>query len=446
MTQPQFVIAAPTSNAGKTTLTLGLLRVLQNRGLQPQSYKCGPDYIDPKFHQVATQRPGINLDLYFMSPQHLRHTYATYQQSARSTCIEGVMGLFDGARKAEGSTAAIAKALQLPVILVVDAKAVAYSVAPLLYGFQHFDPDVHIAGVIFNRVNTASHYQFLTEACQDVGITSLGYLPHLPDCEIPSRHLGLSIDRMQQYASLIQRVAQQLEKTVDINQLLAITQRPVSLPEPLPTAAPNQLTIGIATDEAFNFTYPQNLHTLQRMGTVIPFSPLTDPQLPAADLLYFPGGYPELHLTDLAANTSMLTSIRQFGESGGAILAECGGLMYLGQQITTQQGDTHLMVGLLPHSTTLQSMQLTLGYRTVSLHGHTLKGHEFHYSSLQNHQAMPHLGTVTSARGNTLDTKIYQYKNTLASYIHFYFGTDASLTALIRQVLPDHSFTNPTPS
>ena len=432
MKKTQFIIAAPTSNAGKTSLTLGLLRACKNRGIDIQPFKSGPDYIDPMFHQLACGKTGINLDLFMMEPSHLEAQYSQYMQNQQVGCIEGVMGLFDGAIKAEGSTAQLAKSLKIPVILVVDAKAVAYSVAPLLYGFKNFDPDVNLVGVIFNRVNTESHYRFLTDACQDVGITPLGRLPFLSDCEIPSRHLGLSIDQIQQYDSTVDALAQAVEQHVQVDQLLDLCMQTFETPTNVQPSPNNQpLNIAIAKDEAFSFCYQQNIDAFEQLGRVTFFSPLHDTALPETDLVYLPGGYPECHLKQLAANTTMHQSIRTYVEASGRVFAECGGMMYLGKNIIDETGKSFKMTGIFDFSTSMFPKKLKLGYRRIYLKGLELKGHEFHYSSVINADNALTTGRIGNARNQKVESQLYTYKSVLASYIHFYLGDLTHLNHLL---------------
>lgn len=435
MKKPQFIIAAPTSNAGKTSLTLGLLRACKNRGIDIQPFKSGPDYIDPMFHRLACGKTGINLDLFMMETEHLRAQYTRHMHSYQAACIEGVMGLFDGAIKAEGSTAQLAKMLKIPVILVIDARAVAYSVAPLLYGFKNFDPELNLAGVIFNRVNSESHYRFLTDACQDVGITPLGRLPFLSNCEIPSRHLGLSIDQLSQYEGAIDELAQAVEQHVHLDQLLDLCMQTIEPAPNPPTSFRNQsLKIAIAKDEAFNFCYQQNIDAFEQLGEVIFFSPLHDTALPEVDLVYLPGGYPEYHLKELAANTTMHQSIQEYVAASGRVFAECGGMMYLGKSIINETGKSFKMTGIFDFSTSMFPKKLKLGYRRIYLKGLELKGHEFHYSSIINPESTATTGRVGNAHNQKVESQLYTYKNVLASYIHFYLGDTHHLDHLLKVI------------
>ncbi|WP_212003680.1 cobyrinate a,c-diamide synthase [Chitinophaga sp. HK235] len=422
--KPQFLIAAPHSGAGKTTVTLALLRALQRSGRKVQPFKCGPDYLDPKHHTLAAGQTSINLDQYMMQEQHLLERYHWYTSQADVSIIEGVMGLFDGARKMEGSSASLAALLDIPVILVVNAKAMAYSAAALLYGYKHFFPEIQIAGVIFNFVNTPSHYRILEEAAADVGIPALGYLPEQPEVKIPSRHLGLHISAETDYNTIIDAAADHLTAHIDLEQLLQRTLRPAVVDTALATTSSTQLRIAVAQDEAFNFTYRENINALSQLGPVTYFSPLTDTALPEADLLYLPGGYPELHLPQLAANHTLLEQLRQYK---GRILAECGGMMYLGESIVDENGIAYPMVGLLPVQTSMQRKKLSLGYREVHIGDVVLKGHEFHYSQFT---AQPDITQtdirVLNARNEMLPTPVFHTSNILASYMHFYWGDQLS--------------------
>jgi cobyrinic acid a,c-diamide synthase len=428
--KPQFLIAAPSSGTGKTTVTQGLLRILSNRGLQVQPYKCGPDYLDTRHHSWAAGRPSLNLDTFMSSSNHVKQIYSHYLQNADAGVVEGVMGLFDGAKKMEGSSAQIAELLNIPIILVVNAKATAYSIAPLLYGFKNFYSGIQLKGVIFNFVSGESHYQFLKEACEDVGLTPLGYIPRNEDLHLPSRHLGLRISSEHDYETSIQAIADHINKTVDVDLLLKITTREAPYLT-LEKSSPKQgIRIAVARDKAFNFTYHENLRALNSLGTIEYFSPLHDQNLPEADLVYLAGGYPELHLKELASNYSMQQSIKKYCEEEGKLLAECGGMMYLCNHIIDSKGKKFSMVGLLNQDVSMEDMKLHLGYRKITMDRQEFRGHEFHYSHLTNCKEECNIAEVTTARDKKVETPVFRKKNTVASYIHFYWGEQNLLQTL----------------
>lgn len=423
----QLLIGAASSGSGKTTFTLGLLRALKNRSLKVQPFKCGPDYIDTRHHRMAAECPSINLDTFMMSENHICDLYTRYTAPIDVAVTEGVMGLFDGYDRMQGSSAEIAQTLNIPVVLIVNAKSTAYSVAPLLYGFKHFYKGIHVIGAVFNFVASESHYAFLKQACEDAGVESFGYLPKQADVEIPSRHLGLSLDDDFCFEEFADRVAALVEQHVDIDRLLLATEVQQStglLTEGLsPTQEVSSLRIAIARDAAFNFTYEENVQMLHRLGEVTYFSPLQDTHLPEADFVYLPGGYPELHLPELSTNRDMLQSIRAYAENGGKLLAECGGMMYLCDQITGTDGLAYPMVGLLPQATTMEHMKLRLGYRTLHYNDQILKGHEFHYSRVVPGEVLlPSVVEAYTAKGVRTDTPLYRYKNVLSGYTHLYWA------------------------
>jgi cobyrinic acid a,c-diamide synthase len=426
MQKSHFLISAPSSNSGKTTLTLGLLRALKNRGLNIQPFKCGPDYIDTQHHTTASGNPGINLDTFMASEDHVKNLYSHYTSEADVSITEGVMGLFDGADKMQGSSAAIAALLDIPVILVINAKSMAYSAAPLLYGFKNFYKGIRVVGAIFNFVNTESHYRFLQEACEEVGIESLGYLPKNQTLAIPSRHLGLHISAETDYETIIEKLAAAIPKTIDMDRLLQISKREVSLTNPLnripKPISDKKYKIAIARDEAFTFTYHQNLAVLSAYGEVTFFSPILDQELPETDFLYLSGGYPELFAEALSKNTSMLHSIKSYCMRGGLTYAECGGLMYLGNNIITSENQSYAMASVFDWTTSMQNTKLTLGYRSLDWHGLTLKGHEFHYSRLLNHAVDFEPLVIKNAKGMEVETRLFRTQNTFASYVHLYWG------------------------
>lgn len=426
----RFLITAAMSGSGKTTLTLGLLRAMKNRGVSCRPFKCGPDYIDTKYHDMAAGCNSVNLDLFLSSPGHVKTLYAKYSSPADVCITEGVMGLFDGYDRMQGSSAQIAELLDMPVILVINAKSMAYSAAAMLYGFKNFYPAINVAGVIFNFVGSESHYQFLKEACDDIGLEALGYLPKNSEIEIPSRHLGLTLDNKYRFDEFADKVAALVERYIDIDRLLEITRtdRPVYIP--VPAINKSNFKISVASDEAFNFVYHENIEYLKQLGEVTFFSPINDRQLPVTDFLYLPGGYPELYLAQLSDNHAMRKSIRDYIDGGGKALAECGGMMYLCNSITDKEGTHYPMVGILDQEAGMQQMKLKLGYRSFRYNGMTIRGHEFHYSTLCRTDEKTVADTIIhNAKGAAVDTKLFRHKNLIAGYTHIYWA-DKDLMAI----------------
>jgi len=415
-----FLIAAPSSGSGKTTLTLALLRILARRGYRVQPFKCGPDYLDTRLHTLAAsykerKSSGINLDTFMASEAHARTLFGRYGSRADVSVVEGVMGLFDGAEKAQGSSAEIAKLLDLPVIMVVNAKSMAYSAAPLLHGFRTFDPEVKMLGVIFNQVNTPTHYRYLEAAALDAGVEPLGYVPQSEGIAISERHLGLNTSPGYDREAVIEAMADHVEKTVSVNRLLDLSRvvLPPSVSEPCGRVVPSadRKVIAVARDEAFNFLYEENLAVLKEHGEVVFFSPMEDGHLPESHLLYLAGGYPELYADRLAANQAMRHSIAAYCFRGGAAYAECGGMMYLGRSLSAADGTVHPMCGVLDLDTTMQEARLTLGYRKVSLDGlypHELRGHEFHYSRIDRLGTLQNIAAVANARDEGCTTALFR--------------------------------------
>ena len=424
--KPQILIGAAASGSGKTTLTLGLLRALKNRGLSVQPFKCGPDYIDTKYHTLAAGKESVNLDTYLSSEAHIHDLYARYGEDADVCVTEGVMGLFDGYDAMQGSSAGIAAMLDIPVVLVVNAQSAAYSVAPLIYGFKNFCKDIRIAGVIFNKVASVTHYEYLLQACRDAGVDCWGYLPKQKEIEIPSRHLGLSLDEKYAFDAFADQVAELVEQYVDLDKLLNCRTKTEVSVDPVKTVPESPglpMRIAVARDEAFNFTYRENVARLQCLGNITFFSPLEDAGLPDADFVYLPGGYPEFYLSRLSANNSMLRSVRDYVERGGKMLAECGGMMYLCRSITGMDGVSYPMAGVLGQEATMQNMKLKLGYRNFTYNRLNLHGHEFHYSHIiPEENPLLSVAEQFTAKGVKTDTPLYRYKNVIAGYTHLYWG------------------------
>jgi cobyrinic acid a,c-diamide synthase len=431
----QFLVSAPSSNSGKTTVTLGLIKLFRERGMTVQVFKCGPDYIDTKFLAQAAQRPAINLDTFMMSPDHVRDLYQRYSNTADVSIIEGVMGLFDGSDRMKGSSAEIAILLGAPVILVLPAKASAYSVAPVLYGFKNFDPRIKVVGVIFNHVNTTSHYNFLKDSAADVGVPCFGFVPDNEEIKIPSRHLGLTLESNGD--AIVEKIAAHISKTVSLDAIAEtclVTDTGSSRQSAHVYTKRSRLKIAIAHDAAFTFTYHENIEVLKRKYDVLFFSPLEDSSIPEADILYLAGGYPELFLDPLSANIPMKQSLAAYCNNGGKVLAECGGLMYLGNAIIDSSGRAYDMSGVLDLQTSMAERVLTLGYRKFALNNKLYCGHEFHYSVLKTESPIDDIGDIRNAKDEPVKMKVYRYKNVIASYMHFYWGDKMNFMEEIFQV------------
>ena len=426
----RILIGAATSGSGKTTFTMGLLRALTRRGLNVQPFKCGPDYIDTQFHTIASGRQSVNLDTWMASPEHVREVFARYSQGADVAVIEGVMGLFDGYDRMRGSSAEIAALLDVPVLLVVNARSTAYSVAALLHGMKTFRPDVMIAGVVFNLVSSESHYAFLKDAASDAGVECLGWIPRAEGIEVPSRHLGLTIGMENEISSLADRVADLIEGHKGDGSFCALLKENNCKSEDnlkgTKRTVPNvPFVVAVAKDRAFNFVYRENIDRLAEMGEVKFFSPLAGDELPEADLVYLPGGYPELFAPELAINRMLASQLVQYAERGGRIFAECGGMMYLGKSLTDQEGKVWPMAGVLPIDCTMQGARLHLGYRSMEINGKMFKGHEFHYSKIVQKGSDPNCTIFCiqrNAKGEKVDTELFRYKNVIAGYTHWYWG------------------------
>ena len=409
-----FMIAAPASGSGKTTIARGLMALFSSKGMRVQPFKCGPDYIDTKFHELVCGRPSINLDTFMASGQHVQELFLNYGSQADLCIVEGMMGLFDGYDRDRGSSAEIARTLGLPVVLVVDAKRSAYSLAALLSGFMHFRKEVDICGVIFNRVGSKRHEGMLRQVCEDVGLECFGFLPVHHDLEQGSRYLGLDFSEMPEAQTLVQL----LEEKVHWERLLSLAAPPSTLPPIKHVRQKGQRLVVARNQESFSFLYQETLDAFQK---VVFFDPEHEvPSLEEDDWLYLPGGYPEKHLGILSKNEGARDVIRHFAENGGKIVAECGGMMYLCKSIVDDTGD-YPMCGVLPYTITArkEDRKLSLGYRRFTLDGREYRGHEFHYTRFLG--ATPEsVAQVFNAKGEPVDTPILRYKNVLASYTHLY--------------------------
>ncbi len=421
------------------------MAALKRRGLKVAPFKVGPDFIDPGYHRLATGVPSVNLDGWICAPRFLRESFLYHAACADIAVVEGAMGLFDGidGLSEAGSSAQVAKELAAPVVLVVDARSQARSAAALVHGFACFDPALHVAGVIFNNVASANHERILREALGAAlpGVQVIGCLPRDPALAIPSRHLGLVTAEDNPLSdSFLDHLVEVVEEHLYLDALLDLEHG--ELPDdPAPAAANaaaslERVRIAVARDAAFCFAYEDNLRLLEQSGAELCyFSPLADSSLPeAVGGIYLPGGYPELFAAELAANESMKEQIRAAVEGGMPVYAECGGFIYLTQGVAGE-GESHGFAGIFPVQTRMLPRRKALGYREVELledcalgrKGSIARGHEFHYSEMQ--EMPPHVERLyrVTRKGVELAPEGYRCKNCLASYIHLHFGSSPDL-------------------
>lgn len=412
---PGLLIAAPRSGSGKTTLSLGLLRALRQRGLRIMGAKCGPDYIDPAFHTAATGRPGLNLDSWAMAPALLQSLTTAVAEDADLILCEGLMGLFDGVPAEpgrSGSSADIAAAFGWPILLILDVSGQSQSAAATALGCASFDPRLHIAGVVLNRIGSLRHQMLATEAIERIGLPVLGALRRAPEIALPERHLGLvQAAETAELELMLDRLASFIETQVDLDHLLALAAPTrFELADAAPAVKPPGQRIAIARDEAFSFLYPHLLQGWRATGAELSFfSPLADEAPPSdCDFCWLPGGYPELHAGRIAAATRFLEGTRSFAASR-PVHGECGGYMVLGSGLVDAEGNRHAMAGLLGLTTSFEKRRLTLGYREAELladtrlggRGALLRGHEFHYATIVEKGEDEPLAILSDAYGST---------------------------------------------
>jgi cobyrinic acid a,c-diamide synthase len=408
------------------------MAALAKRGLAVQPFKVGPDFIDPAHHTQASGRRSRNLDGWMLTRDANAEVFARASSGADVGVVEGVMGLFDGRDgvSEDGSTAQIAKWLDLPVVLVVDAWALSRSAGAVVKGYAEFDPDLHVAGVIFDRVGGDVHFGWLRDAVTSaVDIEVLGGIPNDEEARLPERHLGLVMPDAARTTRWIDRMAELIEASVDLDRLLSIAADIETEHEP-DHGRTDRVRIGVPRDEAFCFYYEDNLDALSRAGaTIVEFSALHD-QLPDdLDGLYIGGGYPELVAADLSANEALLDDVRAFASSGRPIYGECGGLMYLGQGIEDPDGARHPLCGVLDFWTKL-THRLTMNYVEIATKdtgifraSSTARGHVFHYSEIVGEADGDRTYHVTPSYGEPFDEG-FRVHNVLASYVHLHFGSN----------------------
>jgi cobyrinic acid a,c-diamide synthase len=429
-----LIIAAASSGSGKTTVTLALLALLKRRGVAVASCKVGPDYIDPQFHARATGRPCFNLDGWAMRPATLAHLVQQATRDAELLVVEGVMGLFDGAPSdvdlAPGSTAEIAARMRLPVVLVLRAKGIGATAAALLQGLKRHHRDVQVAGVIFNEVGGERHRAMLAQAAARADLPVLGYLPAFDDIALPSRHLGLVQAREHDsFDRYLDRLCAHFAPHIELDAMRALATAPMIAPaEPVRALPPLGQRIAVADDVAFGFSYAATLLGWRAAGAeLVPFSPLAGQAPdPAADAIYLPGGYPELHAGKLAANSAFMDGLRQAARKGTQIYGECGGYMALGEVLIDADGHRHAMAGLLPVVTSFAERKLHLGYRlgtlladsSVGKAGRAFRGHEFHYATVISEGPGESLFDVADAACRNLGKQGRRQGSVFGSFLH----------------------------
>lgn len=451
-----FLVAGTHSGCGKTTITLGLLAAFKARGLRIQPFKVGPDFIDPGLHTKIAGTESRNLDGWMLDREWNTGLFQRLLSKADIGLVEGVMGLFDGYEGGaeSGSSAEMAKWLDVPAVLVVDARSMARSAAALLYGFTHFDPALKISGVIFNRVGGEAHLAFLKEAVESAlpGLPILGGIPRDDEVRIPERHLGLvTADEMGMDQNWRDRLAGLMERHLDLNMLLEKTEYPGpltadSLISGLPRVDTKPL-IAVARDAAYCFYYPDNLELLEQAGARLHFfSPVAGESFPTECAgLYLGGGYPELFAGRISANLPFLEFVRERAAQGMPVYAECGGLMTLGRFIDTVEGERFPMARIFPFGTRMLRRRKALGYTEVLLRrkcllgspGAVIRGHEFHYSEIvpPEEDCVPQFAYELHKRKyEGTRREGYMAGSVLAGYIHLHWGSNPNAAySFVRQ-------------
>lgn len=429
---PALFVTAPSSDSGKTTLVAAMARYWSNQGKIVRVFKTGPDFIDPIFHEFASGQAAHQLDLGMMGETICRQHLYQAASEADLILIEGVMGMFDGAN----SSADLAAKFGIPLLAVIPAAKMAQTFGAIAYGLAHYQDNVNLFGVIANYVGSPGHASMLEDSLPD-GIEFCGAMPRDCSLALPERHLGLvQAHEIEGIEDWLEKTARVLGESCELplpnpvcfeapednsGKFLSPHSTSSSVPPPL-----HGQTIAVAKDAAFSFIYRDNITLLEHLGARIKyFSPIEDESLPVADSLYLPGGYPELHLKALSANMSMCSSIRQHIHSGKPTLAECGGMLYLLDQLTPKSGDTTAMVGAVPGAASMQNKLQGLGMLSAEIIGHSLTGHCFHYSKSDIAQ-LP-IAIASQAGKTRMQERVYLHHNTLASYVHWYLPSSPEL-------------------
>lgn len=436
--KPQFLIGGATSGSGKTVFALGLLRALRKRGIKVQPYKCGPGFMDTQLHAISAGVDSVNLDSWFAGRTHLQYVYNKYGEKADVCMIEGNSALFDGYKRMQGSSAEMAQVVSVPVILVVNARSAAYSVAPMLYGYKLFRPQVKIVGVVFTHVSSLTHFSYLKDACNDAGLNSLGYIPFDESLKLPQRHTALTQSVRSEIEEVSEKVAMYVEQNIDLDRILKMCTRIFPCEYTLPYtsdveetginyAMHKSLKIAVARDSAFNLLYKENIDRLSAIGRVTYFSPLYSNNLPEADIIYIPGGFPEMFARQLHRRKTLMKQLKDYADKGGKIIAEGGGMVLLSRSLTVREGGSaYEMSGILPFGCTMIDSHLHTGYRIIEISDKSLRGHEFRFLSIDTENSqLPsdvRIVPVMNTRGAEADSCIYRYRNVIAGFTHWYWG------------------------
>lgn len=436
--KPQFLIGGATSGSGKTVFALGLLRALRKRGIKVQPYKCGPGFMDTQLHAISAGVDSVNLDSWFAGRTHLQYVYNKYGEKADVCMIEGNSALFDGYKRMQGSSAEMAQVVSVPVILVVNARSAAYSVAPMLYGYKLFRPQVKIIGVVFTHVSSLTHFSYLKDACNDAGLNSLGYIPFDESLKLPQRHTALTQSVRSEIEEVSEKAAMYVEQNIDLDRILKMCTRIFPCKYTLPYtsdveetginyAMHKSLKIAVARDSAFNLLYKENIDRLSAIGHVTYFSPLYSNNLPEADIIYIPGGFPEMFARQLHRRKTLMKQLKDYADKGGKIIAEGGGMVLLSRSLTVREGGSaYEMSGVLPFGCTMIDSHLHTGYRIIEMSDKSLRGHEFRFLSIDTENSqLPsdiRIVPVMNTRGAEADSCIYRYRNVIAGFTHWYWG------------------------
>lgn len=452
----RLIFSATTSGTGKTTICSGIQRALKNRGLYVQPFKVGPDYIDTEYHFLASGNRSRNLDEFMLPEEEIKFLFARAAEKADLSIVEGVMGLYDGLGSSYEycSTASMSRILDAPVILIIDGRSMAASAAALVLGYRDLDPRIKIGGVIANNVNTDSHYGIIKNAIEKhTGIPVLGRIPKDENFSLSSRHLGLTPSvEISGLDEKLDYIAEVIEKYLDLDRLLEIANTdPIKYDRDRRKDIKNitDVRLGLAYDKAFNFYYQDSIELLEEMGVeIVRFSPLSDEKLPEnIHGIFLGGGFPEVFAKELSKNRKLLQAIRQKSEEGMPIYAECGGLMYLGDELEDLEKEFFPMTQILSGKSMMSKRLQRFGYcegiaqedTILSKKGEVVRGHEFHYSDFTSDEpTVYHMqkkmsdGTLKTWQGG------YRKQNTLGTYLHTHFAGDYQMAIRFIQKMEEY--------